>query len=294
MTSPRTTTLIASVTLALAISAPLLAQSPTRASALQSLVAAERAFAKTSVERGIKAAFLASLADDAVIFRPGPVPGKKFFNENPPPAAYLSWEPRYADVATDGNLGFTTGPYELRPQGASDSTRRYGHFVTVWKRVAGGPWKAALDIGIQHAKADPRPLTFRQSETKSYADPGSRRAALLHADSALGSAKGDQYAVFAPRITADARLYRVGTLPVIGADSVRPALKADARAFHSTPADGKTATSGDFGYTYGEYKLTPIKPEQLEESGYYLRIWRRAPSGFWLVLLDLTNPVPKK
>jgi ketosteroid isomerase-like protein len=294
MTSPRTTRLIASATLALAISSPIFGQAPSRNAALQSLVAAERVFAKTSVEQGIKAAFLGNLADDAVIFRPGPVAGKKFFNENPPPAAYLNWEPRYADVATDGNLGFTTGPYELRPQGASDSTRRYGHFVTVWKRAAGGPWKAALDIGIQHAKADPRPLTFRQSETKSYSDPGSTRAALLHADSALGSAKGDQSAVFAPRLLADARLYRVGALPVVGADSVRSALKADARAFHSTPADGNVATSGDFGYTYGEYTLTPTKPEQVDESGYYLRIWRRTSSGIWLVLLDLTNPVPKK
>ncbi len=294
MTSPRTTWLIAAATAALASSAQMFGQAPSRTAALQSLVAAERAFAKTSVEQGIKAAFLANLADDAVIFRPGPVAGKKFFNENPPPTAYLNWEPRYADVATDGNVGFTTGPYELRAKGASDSTRRYGHFVTVWKRAAGGPWKAALDIGTEHEKAEPRPLTFRQSETKSYSDPGSTRAALLRADSALGSAKGDQYAVFAPRLTADARLYRVGALPVVGADSVRTALKADARAFHSTPADGSVATSGDFGYTYGEYALTPTKPEQLDEAGFYLRVWRRAPSGIWLVLLDLSNPTPKK
>ena len=294
MTFPRTTRLIASAAIALAISSPIRAQPPSRAAALQSLVAAERAFAKTSVEQGIKAAFLANLADDAVIFRPGPVPGKKFFNENPPPSAYLTWEPRYADVATDGNLGFTTGPYELRPQGARDSTRRYGHFVTVWKRATGGAWKAALDIGIQHEKADPRPLTFRQSERKSYSDPGSTRVALLRADSALGSAKGDQSAVFAPRLLTDARLYRVGALPVISADSVRSALKADARAFHSTPTDGAVATSGDFGYTYGEYTLTPTKPEAADESGFYLRIWRRAPSGMWSVLLDLTNQVPKK
>jgi ketosteroid isomerase-like protein len=282
------------VTLSLAISSSIFAQASSRSAALQSLVAAERAFAKTSVEQGVKAAFLANLAEDAVIFRPGPVPGKKFFNENPPPPAYLTWEPRYADVATDGNLGFTTGPYELRPKGASDSTRRYGHFVTVWKRAAGSPWKATLDIGTEHAKADPRPLTVRQSETKSVADVGSTRAALLHADSTLGSAKGDQYAVFAPRLTADARLYRQGSLPVIGADSARAALKADVRTFHSTPADGNVAASGDFGYTYGEYALSPTKPEQLDESGYYLRIWRRAPSGIWLVLVDLTNPVPKK
>jgi ketosteroid isomerase-like protein len=294
MTSPLAARFTALLSLTVAVGSPTSAQAPARTAAVESLVGAERAFAKTSVELGIKAAFLANLADDAVIFRPGPVAGKKFFTDNPPSPAYLNWEPRYADVATDGALGFTTGPYELRPQGASDSTRRYGHYVTMWKRTGTGPWKVALDIGTAHEKAEPRPLSLRQSPSRTYTDADASRAGLLHADSALGSTRGDQYRVFAPRLTSDARLYRMGTLPVVGADSVRTAMRADARAFHSAPTDGYVARSGDFGYTYGAYTLTPTKPEAAEESGYYLRIWRRDSAGLWLVLLDLANPVPKK
>ena len=52
---------------------------------------------------------------------------------------------------------------------------------------------------------------------------------------------------------------------------------------------------GESAGTYHKWQLTtPVLKKQLDETGYYLRIWRRAPSGIWLVLLDLSNPVPKK
>ena len=49
--------------------------------ALQSLVAAEKNFAQMSVEKNIRDAFLANLADDAIMFDPGPVNGKQLYQK---------------------------------------------------------------------------------------------------------------------------------------------------------------------------------------------------------------------
>jgi len=264
------------------------AQGPSRASALESLVAAERAFAKASVDHDMRDAFLANLAADAIVFRPGPVQGRKWFEENPPSSAYLNWDPVFADVATSGELGFTTGPYELRPQGASDTTRRYGHYVTLWRRAPGGVWKVALDIGTSHPKPPARTLVHRASENRVFPEVVAARAALLRADSSLGVTGGMQSALLGPRLAVDAWLHRAGVGPVIGAAPVGAALATDARTYRSSPLDGDVAASADFGYTYGDYTLTGGGSDS--EQGNYLRIWRRSADGAWLILLDLTSP----
>jgi ketosteroid isomerase-like protein len=132
------------VTLALlATAATSLAADPVT----DSLVQTERAFAQASVAKGMKDAFLAYLADDSVIFRPAAVPGKAWMQDHPAPPIVLSWRPAYAEVARSGDLGFTTGPYELRSQDPKDTDVGYGTFVTVWKRQAEGAWRVALDLG---------------------------------------------------------------------------------------------------------------------------------------------------
>src|SRR6185503_11542885 len=82
--------------------------------ALSSLVESERAFARTSLEKGIRDSFLAYFADDGIVFRPQPVAFKQFAAEHPLPAAAvqpaLDWTPIWADVSSAGDLGYTTGP----------------------------------------------------------------------------------------------------------------------------------------------------------------------------------------
>ena len=78
MTRPTLVTL-AAVALAACASAP-------SDTARRSLVEAERAFAAMSVAQGIRAAFLASFADDGVGLEPGPVPLRETWSARPAPA----------------------------------------------------------------------------------------------------------------------------------------------------------------------------------------------------------------
>jgi ketosteroid isomerase-like protein len=269
----------------------LRAQASSSSAAVESLVAAERAFAATSVDRGIRDAFLANLGDSAVIFRPGPVAGRQWFGTHAGSRAHLNWEPRYAEVSASGELGFTTGPFELRPQGP-DTTPVYGHYVTMWSRGAGGTgaWKVALDIGIGHRAVASDSLTVRSGRSTAFADAAGQRAALLRTDSSLGATPAMLATLLANRLAADARLYRDGGPPVVGQGAVRGALASDKRLYGSAPLGGGVADAGDFGYTWGSYTLTaPSGAQAGDEHGYYLRIWRREGGGQWRIVLDLTN-----
>src|SRR3954462_4616231 len=95
----------------LLLTASALAQS----SAVSSLVAAERAFAKKSHDTNVREAFLANVTDQAVIFNPGPQNAKQVYSKQPPPPkpppVTLDWAPAYAEVDESGSMGFTTGPF---------------------------------------------------------------------------------------------------------------------------------------------------------------------------------------
>ena len=51
------------------------------------MVEAEKKFYQTGQEKGTRAAFLAFLADDGIVFRPGPVNGKESWGSVPKPAS---------------------------------------------------------------------------------------------------------------------------------------------------------------------------------------------------------------
>src|SRR5258706_3448360 len=119
---------------------------------IESLVAAERAFSALSVQKGIKPSFLAYLAPDAVVFRPTAMNGPKTIAARPAPTATLVWEPAYAEISSAGDLGCTTGPWEMHPMGLASAPVAFVHFISVWKKQADGAWRVAVDIGTSHGK----------------------------------------------------------------------------------------------------------------------------------------------
>ena len=118
--------------------------------AVDTLANAEREFSARSVEAGMKTAFLAYLAPDGIIFRPGPVNGVKTWAARQNPSGTLIWEPEFVEVSGNGDLGLSTGPWEYRTPDRGDSAVAFGHFVSMWKREVGDPWRVALDCGVSH------------------------------------------------------------------------------------------------------------------------------------------------
>jgi ketosteroid isomerase-like protein len=265
---------------------------------LDSLVAAERAFSKTSKEQGTKAAFLANLADDSILFRPGPVLARPWTEERPASPGLLTWFPVKADIARSGDLGYTTGPWEARPKGKDDPNVLHGHYVTVWKKREDGAWKLVTDVGNIHPKptaAAPEALRLDPAEVRSPGgaeSPEAAEASLLAADRSFSKeaqAKGVPTA-YEDILADDSRVVRNGAFPVIGKDVIRGFLTDRKVAMSWEPAKAGTSRAGDFGYTYGSYDETPAAGQP--EKGHYLRIWKKQGGDAWKLVLDITSPLP--
>jgi ketosteroid isomerase-like protein len=115
-----------------------------------SMMDADRAFSKLSQQQGMRSAFLAYLADDAVLLRPGnlPLEGGEALDliiQGNDTTDVLTWEPKNAQLSQSADIGYTYGLYSRKP--ANEDTIYYGTYVTIWKRMADGKWKFILQSG---------------------------------------------------------------------------------------------------------------------------------------------------
>jgi ketosteroid isomerase-like protein len=300
-------TVISSIPLLL-LAAPGAARAADLQAELKGLADNERAFAKMASEpdKTVRDAFLAFVADDGVIFgEEGPTNAKAAFSAAPAPPPgtpklHLLWWPTHAEIASSGDLGWTTGPSK-RMRGDQVG---YGHFVTVWKKQADGKWRFLIDHGIQTDEMStlgpdtpipplPAEKTAKDAKDKTTVKPVDAKAALdqlMTADRELSkiTAAGDK-AGWLNWMADDGRLLRNGPQPAVGKDAVRAALEKEA-PLTSKPLGGGVSAAGDLGYTYGKGTW---KKADSTQSGDYLRIWEKR-GGTWKVAMDefVADPPP--
>jgi ketosteroid isomerase-like protein len=257
--------------------------------AAASLAAAETAFAAHSVREDMRVAFMAHFADDGVFVRNGWVVANAYLARQPAPPIVLDWRPVYTEVARSGEMGLSTGPWNLTSKEKPHAPPAYGQFVSIWKRPPGRPWRVAVDLGIQN----PQPTFWdTKLESRTVPDSGaSPRAGIDAAEerfNAASRARGLR-AAFEQGAAGDVRFYRPNATPTIGkaAALAAPAMSDERLAW--TIERIETARSGDFGYSRGSYASAAEPSKTL---GWFMRAWR-AERGEWRVILDVTNPAPK-
>ena len=116
----------------------------------EALLKTDIEFAKASIATSAAEAFAIYLADDAMQMPAGAnaVVGKKAILAGMGSGYVLSWEPKKAEVAKSGELGWTWGTYELHTKDAEGKPIvRYGKYVNVWRKQKDGTWKVILDMG---------------------------------------------------------------------------------------------------------------------------------------------------
>ncbi len=257
------------------------------------MVATERAFSQLSQDKGMKEAFVTYIADDGILFRGGAfVKGKAWTQERPNPPASLIWWPAHAGISASGDLGWDTGPYEVRANGSDEVG--HGNFVTVWKKQADGNWRFAIDFGNHYAtptgdKSTPSLPAGMTRSTAPKADPAALKDSLLAADRELGEATGKGLAAaYQARFADDGMLLRNEAQPYMGKDAVRGALEAQPAAMTSQPIDGGVSAAGDMGYTYGSAEW---KKGDGTVKGNYIRIWEKH-DGVWKLRVDVLGEAP--
>lgn len=113
------------------------------------LLQVEKNFSQMSRERGMKKAFLHYIAGEAVLLRSGedPIVGAdaieslSLVNDE---GYHISWEPYRAEIASDGNMGYTYGIFTIEAEG----NRVRGTYVNVWQKQH-GQWRFVLNSANQ-------------------------------------------------------------------------------------------------------------------------------------------------
>jgi len=282
-----------------------------------SLIEAERAFAKMSVEKTTREAFLAFLADESLLFAPGPVPGKMFYRNAPDRPTKLSWAPEFADVSQSGDLGYTSGPWELHKDSMSNPPTAFGHFNSIWRVQKDGSWKVEVDLGTSHGKPDTAVADVKKVETLTTMEiaPAPKdtktkeqwQTELLETDRALAkqaAGEGGVIKAFESAAADKIRVFRDGNFPAVGKAAALKLLASSGTDMWQ-PTLARVSVAGDLGYSSGVIKMesatqppTPQQPPKPTVGSmppaagaphYYIRIWRRDKAGVWKIVLDVTT-----
>lgn len=260
------------------------------------VVLAEMAFARTSVERGMREAFLTYLSEDSVIFRPQAVGGRQWFLEREDITAQLNWEPTYVEVASSGDLGFSTGPFQHSRQATENNKNpvvQHGHFVSVWEKQLTG-WRVVVDHGVPHGKAQ------KKAELEVEVRKGGAMGTLAESIPAL-SQIDKKFAnvtslellqeLYDKHATDDLRIYRRNSLPVNGKGHALKALPKLSVLVSGGLEGAGLSKNGDLAYSYGNGTMGTVDKDQRSPAT-YLRLWRNDGGQEWKLMLDLVMPLP--
>lgn len=260
------------------------------------LARAETGFAAMSSSAGMKAAFLDALAEDATLFRPGPVNGKAAMAARPDPPVVLEWRPQRVAVAASGELGYSTGPWKLVSK-KDASAVQYGQFFTVWRKNAAGRWQVLIDHGTSHADAVGWNAPLERIAADASAAPAETIAAADARFSAVSENEGlaAAYRAFGSRYL---RVLRDGEAPIDGVAAFDVWAPSSASSSVSSPSaaarwtwassDSGTSRSSDLAWTMGRYRARDASG--MTKTGYYVRVWR-AEGGAWKIVGDVLAPI---
>ena len=285
---------LAAVTFALGLSACNQGETMNKADAA-SLVQAERMFAANAKTHGIGPGFVGVLDSAGVVFQPGPVNGLSVYKELAPSAEILAWRPVYAEIASSGDLGYTTGPWEYFSDSANLEPVAFGEYISVWRRNANAEWRLVLDIGsfrgrlVVDTSLKEKTLTAAGNTTAVTPDD------LLMRDRAFAAKANtdERETVYAEAVADDTRLMRTGHGPKVGRAAISSWLSENSLIESTFPEAAFLSEAGDLGYAYGRAELTVDLADTTGgiAHGGYARIWRRVGDR-WKLALEVFSVRP--
>ncbi|WP_165191126.1 DUF4440 domain-containing protein [Caulobacter soli] len=246
---------------------------------------AERAFAADGLALGVRDSFLRHMADDAIVFRPGPVNAKALYEKRPSSKTpRLNWWPQKVAIARSGDLGLSVGPWSI-------DGKRGGYYATIWRKGPDGQWKWIYDGGAEAGAASApdasAPAIQGPMAAKGSKSPAEALKAVRTAEDQLATAAVDD----APKayravLASDAWLTGPG-----GTEHLKPSdlsaridQRHDRMAIHMD--GGGSSAAGDLVWTYGragwaDHSDTPVDT-------HYMHVWQKRPEG-WRLIFETLN-----
>lgn len=276
------TALIASLLLA----APAVAAqpSPPNVSAGE-IEKAERAFAADGVALGVRDAFLKHMADDAIVFRPGPVSAKALYEKRPSSTKpRLEWWPRKVVIARSGDLGLSVGPWAI-------DGKRGGYYATIWRKQPDGQWKWIYDGGAEApaAKAPGPETPAVQGPTATVGSKSSAEAlaGARTAEKALAkTAADDAPRAYRAALSSDAWLTGPADTQDLTPDDLAARITLRPARMTLAMDGGGASAAGDLVWTYGTARW--IVGSDTQVNTHYMHVWQRRAEG-WRLIFETLN-----
>jgi ketosteroid isomerase-like protein len=255
-------------------------------SQLQSMVDAEKSFAKFSKEKNMRDAFLANLTDSTILYtKDGPVKGKQIWIDRQPSSNLLFWWPVFVGISNSNDLGFSTGPWQWSETKQSQPVA-YGYFVSIWKKV-GGEWKLATDIGSPMPGADVSAAALHSSNPTGKAAKGKDvKGLLMDIDrryNDLVRKAGVPYN--SESFSKDAMLKYPRAFPdYFPFESKTTLTKADFKSL-----GGEVSSSNDLAYTYGRVNASlEDNNSVVPYTANFLRVWKYEEDA-WKIVIEIVS-----
>jgi ketosteroid isomerase-like protein len=259
-----------------------------RTSDRDALLAADRALSEQTASLGMVNGFTPALHESAAYLYPGApllrgADHIRSFLESTDSIVTQTWSPLFADVSTDGRLGYT---YGWTRSGGSR-----GKYLACWQRTRDA-WRLAAYASTRPMPVpdsiSPQPISGALgAQVRGRADPSE----LLHADSsfaALSVASGAKTA-FLAYAAEDAISFGGGAQITQGREAIGAGFDGfpAGAVLEWWPVAAQIAPSGDLGCTVGEARISSLK-----HYSKYLTIWRRQQGGAWKFVADGGNVRP--
>lgn len=254
------------------------------------LATVERSFSAASEKIGINESFVQFFADNCVMFNPNPVNGKELYKNGHPSSSHLTWFPTFVEVASSGELGLSTGPWEIR-RSKNDTPVAYGHYFSIWEKQPNGKWKVIFDNGIRYSKENKRNEVEYISDLKTSNDAHKtndelKKELMVSENKFIQSTQKNgivkAYSLFS---SSNVRIFRNDNFPSQNKKEGLILVKQDKIQSKFYPLATNIAVTGDLGFTYG------ISVDANNDSSSYIRVWRNEVD--WKIAVDMLETFPQ-
>jgi ketosteroid isomerase-like protein len=266
---------------ALLAAAPAWAATPSPAE----IERAERAFAADGLALGVRDSFLKHMADDAIVFRPGPVNAKALYEGRPSSKAVrLEWWPQKVVIARSGDLGLSVGPAAVNGQ-------RGGYYATIWRKAADGQWKWIYDGGAEadgaKAPGQDTPAIHGPIARTGAKSPAAGFDAARLAETALAkAAENNAPNAYRTALPADAWLLGPEGTAGLTPDALAERIDARPERMILTLRGGGASAAGDLVWTHGEAGW--VDHQEIIRHAHYMHVWQRRAEG-WRLIFETLN-----
>lgn len=253
------------------------------------LISADRNAAIISKNQSPHAAFMSIIDKSSLFYVPSEVNAWNYLNNRPNIPDVLAWEPNFALVSRSLDWGVTSGKMDFQKMGA---IKRYGQYITVWKRGKKGEWKVDIRAEVENFGKNPAAeLTYLEPDDSWFLKHRSqvrlkqREDVVMSTDELFSTVlKADNQHAYNEFLADDVRFYYPWQEEIVGKSNVISFLKKQRIEILTEPQSVGRAYSGEFAYSMGNATVhTKDKATKFN----YLRIWQLNDDFQWRVIMEM-------